>query len=95
MSNAWCLSQNKRNQHHGYAAWWRACRCRKAAKPSCIAVCPSKTLAKVQAVTNAASTAHLWLSQPSRIEGKKLGPMEKIFATHPPIEERIRRLEEM
>jgi heat shock protein HtpX len=41
------------------------------------------------------ATAHLWLSQPSRVEGKKLGPMEKIFATHPPIEERIRRLEEM
>jgi heat shock protein HtpX len=41
------------------------------------------------------ATAHLWLSQPSRIEGDKLGPMEKIFATHPPIAERIRRLEEM
>jgi heat shock protein HtpX len=41
------------------------------------------------------ATAHLWLSQPSRVEGKKLGPMEKIFATHPPIVERIRRLEEM
>jgi heat shock protein HtpX len=41
------------------------------------------------------ATAHLWLSQPSRVEGKKLGPMEKIFATHPPIEERVRRLEEM
>ena len=41
------------------------------------------------------ATAHLWLSQPSRIEGQKLGPMEKIFATHPPLAERIRRLEEM
>ncbi|MGZ8582880.1 MAG: M48 family metalloprotease [Actinomycetota bacterium] len=41
------------------------------------------------------ATAHLWLSQPSRIEGEKLGPMEKIFATHPPISERIQRLEEM
>jgi heat shock protein HtpX len=41
------------------------------------------------------ATAHLWLSQPSRIEGDKLGPIEKIFATHPPIAERIRRLEEM
>ncbi|HET9310578.1 MAG TPA: M48 family metalloprotease [Actinomycetota bacterium] len=41
------------------------------------------------------ATGHLWLSQPSRIEGQKLGPMEKIFATHPPIAERIRRLEEM
>lgn len=41
------------------------------------------------------ATAHLWLSQPSRIEGEKLGPMERIFATHPPIAERIQRLEEM
>lgn len=41
------------------------------------------------------ATAHLWLSQPSRIEGSRLGPLERIFATHPPIEERIRRLEEM
>jgi len=41
------------------------------------------------------ATAHLWLSQPSRIEGEKLGPLEKIFATHPPIAERIKRLEEM
>ncbi|HET6714110.1 MAG TPA: M48 family metalloprotease [Actinomycetota bacterium] len=41
------------------------------------------------------ATAHLWLSQPSRIEGEKLGPLERIFATHPPIAERIQRLEEM
>jgi heat shock protein HtpX len=41
------------------------------------------------------ATAHLWLSQPSRIEGEKLGTMEKIFATHPPLAERIQRLEEM
>ncbi|HET7309081.1 MAG TPA: M48 family metalloprotease [Actinomycetota bacterium] len=41
------------------------------------------------------ATAHLWLNQPSRIQGEGMGPLEKLFNTHPPIEERIRRLEEM
>jgi heat shock protein HtpX len=41
------------------------------------------------------ATAHLWLNQPSRIPGDKQSAMEKLFSTHPPIEERIRRLEEM
>ena len=41
------------------------------------------------------ATAHLWLNQPSRIQGDRMGPLEKLFATHPPIEERIRRLQEM
>lgn len=41
------------------------------------------------------ATAHLWLNQPSRYEGEKMGPLEKLFATHPPIQERIARLEEM
>jgi heat shock protein HtpX len=41
------------------------------------------------------ATAHLWLNQPSRIEGEGMGSMEKLFNTHPPIVERIRRLEEM
>jgi heat shock protein HtpX len=42
-----------------------------------------------------AATAHLWLSQPSRFEGERTGWLERLFSTHPPIEERIRRLEEM
>jgi heat shock protein HtpX len=41
------------------------------------------------------ATAHLWLNAPSRYEGEKMGPLEKLFQTHPPIQERIRRLGEM
>ncbi len=41
------------------------------------------------------ATAHLWLSAPSRFRGEKMGPLEKLFQTHPPIEDRIRRLGEM
>jgi heat shock protein HtpX len=41
------------------------------------------------------ATAHLWLNQPSRFEGERTGTMERLFSTHPPLEERIRRLEEM
>ena len=41
------------------------------------------------------ATAHLWLHQPSRLQGNRVGFMERLFSTHPPIEERIRILEEM
>lgn len=41
------------------------------------------------------ATAHLWMSQPSRIEGERLTLLERLFSTHPPIEDRIRRLAEM
>jgi heat shock protein HtpX len=41
------------------------------------------------------ATAHLWLDQPSRVEGEKVGFLEKLFSTHPPIQERIRILDEM
>ncbi len=41
------------------------------------------------------ATGHLWLEQPSRFPGEKTGLMERLFSTHPPIEDRIRRLREM
>jgi len=41
------------------------------------------------------ATAHLWLNQPSRIPGEQTSAMEKLFSTHPPIQDRIKRLEEM
>ena len=41
------------------------------------------------------ATAHLWLNQPSRVQGEKMGAIEKLFNTHPPIVDRIKRLEEM
>src|SRR5262249_10662045 len=41
------------------------------------------------------ATAHLWLNQPSRIQGEGMGPLDKRFSTHPPSRERIPRLEEM
>lgn len=41
------------------------------------------------------ATAHLWLNQPSRLEGQRMGSLERLFSTHPPIQERIKRLEEM
>ncbi len=41
------------------------------------------------------ATAHLWLEQPSRVPGQETSRMEKLFSTHPPIEERIQRLKEM
>jgi heat shock protein HtpX len=41
------------------------------------------------------ATAHLWFSQPSRVEGEGYARIENLFSTHPPIQERIRILEEM
>ena len=57
-------------------------------------------LQKIQAAPHAMrsannATAHLWLDQPSRVPGAQTGLMERLFSTHPPIEERIRRLQEM
>jgi heat shock protein HtpX len=41
------------------------------------------------------ATAHLWFAQPSRFQGEKTGTLERLFSTHPPIAERIKRLQEM
>jgi len=41
------------------------------------------------------ATAHLWLNQPSRIPGEGNHWWENLFSTHPPIQDRIRILEEM
>ncbi len=47
----------------------------------------------MRAANNA--TAHLWLDQPSRIPGEQTSAIEKLFSTHPPIQDRIDRLREM
>jgi heat shock protein HtpX len=41
------------------------------------------------------ATAHLWFNQPSRAVGEGHSRVERLFSTHPPIEERIKALEEM
>ena len=41
------------------------------------------------------ATAHLWLNQPSRVPGESYHWYENLFSTHPPIQERIKILEEM
>ena len=41
------------------------------------------------------ATAHLWLEQPSRVPGKDTSTVERLFSTHPPIQDRIKRLQEM
>jgi heat shock protein HtpX len=47
----------------------------------------------MRAANNA--TAHLWLKQPSRTPGEANHWFENLFSTHPPIQDRIRILEEM
>jgi heat shock protein HtpX len=41
------------------------------------------------------ATAHLWLNQPSKAAGEGHTGIERLFSTHPPINERIRILEDM
>jgi heat shock protein HtpX len=60
----------------------------------------ASALRKIQAAPHAMrsannATAHLWLEQPSRVPGDDTSSLERLFSTHPPIAERIKRLEEM
>ena len=60
----------------------------------------ASALRKLQAAPTAMrsannATAHLWLNQPSRVHGDGTTALERLFSTHPPLEERIKRLEEM
>lgn len=41
------------------------------------------------------ATAHLWLSRPARVNPARQEWFDDLFATHPPMDDRIRRLEEM
>jgi len=41
------------------------------------------------------ATGHLWLNQPSRVQGEENHWWENLFSTHPPIQDRIRILEQM
>jgi heat shock protein HtpX len=57
-------------------------------------------LRKIAASTNTMrvannATAHLWFNQPSRAVGEGHSRVERLFSTHPPIEERIKALEDM
>jgi heat shock protein HtpX len=47
----------------------------------------------MRAANNA--TAHLWLEQPSRVPGDDTSTLERLFSTHPPIQDRIKRLQEL
>jgi heat shock protein HtpX len=60
----------------------------------------ASALRKIGASTNTMrvannATAHLWLNQPSRAVGEGHSRVERLFSTHPPIEERIKALEDM
>jgi heat shock protein HtpX len=41
------------------------------------------------------ATAHLWFSQPSKTPGEGVSRLERLFSTHPPIQDRIKALQEM
>jgi heat shock protein HtpX len=60
----------------------------------------ASALRKIAASTNTMrvannATAHLWFNQPSRAVGEGYNRVERLFSTHPPIEERIKALEDM
>jgi heat shock protein HtpX len=60
----------------------------------------ASALRKIAASTNTMrvannATAHLWFNQPSRAVGEGHNAVERLFSTHPPIQDRIKALEDM
>lgn len=60
----------------------------------------ASALRKIAASTNTMrvannATAHLWFNQPSRAVGEGHSAVERLFSTHPPIQDRIKALEDM
>ena len=64
--------------------------------PEGLARALEKISVHAQPVANAShATAHLWIADPQGTEGGFLSKLANLFATHPPIADRVRRLRGM